>query len=131
LTDPNVPIRRNVALVLLAAGGSFGPTIAGFANRDSLSALIAVLQTRMPGSTNWPPKPSAQSGPDASSAVPALLALLGPANEGSRNSACLGLTGIGVNTREALPALRQALSDPSVDVKWFARKAIDTIEKQR
>lgn len=131
LTDPNVQIRRNVALVLLAAGGSFEPTISGLDIRDSLPALIAALADTDARVNELAAQAVGTIGPDASSAVPALIALLGSADEGSRNSACLGLAGIGPSAREALPALRNALTDPSVDVRWFARRAIDTIESQR
>jgi len=68
-------------------------------------------------------------GPEASLVVPALVALLESGDEESRNSACIGLTGIGPSAREALPALRKALSDSRPDVRHFAQRAIDAIER--
>ena len=41
-------------------------------------------------------------------AVPALLSMLASEDEGLRNSACLGLRGIGAAARDALPALGHA-----------------------
>jgi HEAT repeat protein len=54
--------------------------------------------------------------------------LLANPDEGSRNSACIALHGIGPAARDALPALRKALADPSVDVRRFARRAIERIQ---
>jgi HEAT repeat protein len=68
-------------------------------------------------------------GAEARTAVPGLIALLGSSDVGSRNSACLGLAGIGPAARDALQTLRRALSDPSPDVRQFAQRAIDAIEK--
>ena len=50
--------------------------------------------------------------------------------EGVRNSSCVGLAGIGPPAKEALPALRKALSDPSDDVRRFAQRAIEKIDVQ-
>jgi hypothetical protein len=63
--------------------------------------------------------------------VPALIRLLADPDEGARNSACIGLTGIGPPAKEALPALRKTVSDPSKDVRRFAQRAIGTIDAQR
>jgi hypothetical protein len=49
-------------------------------------------------------------------------------DEGSRNSACIGLRGIGPAAKMALPALRNSLSDPSKDVRRFAELAIKSIQ---
>lgn len=67
-------------------------------------------------------------GPDAAEAVPALIGLLHNSDEGTRNSVCLGLRGIGVAAKAALPALREALSDQSAHVRGFAMLAIEKIE---
>ncbi|PYR04375.1 MAG: PBS lyase, partial [Acidobacteria bacterium] len=67
-------------------------------------------------------------GPDAAPAVPALVTLLKNTEEGSRNSACIALYGIGAVAEGALPALRGALADPSPDVRRFAQRAIEKIE---
>jgi HEAT repeat protein len=69
------------------------------------------------------------NGPEASPAVPALIALLSSPDEGSRNGALIGLTRIGPAARDALPALRKSLNDPGTDVRRFAQRAIEAIEK--
>jgi HEAT repeat protein len=66
-------------------------------------------------------------GADAVIAVPDLIRLLEDPSEGLRNSACIGLAGIGPPARDALPALRRALSDRSNNVRRFAQRAIDKI----
>lgn len=130
LADPDVQIRRNVALFLnAAAGGWYEPTRPRLDIRGCLRALIAALSDSDARVNGLAAQAAGAIGPEASPAVPALIALLGSADEGSRNSACIGLTGIGPSAKEALPALRKALGDPSPDVKRFARRAIDTIEK--
>jgi HEAT repeat protein len=63
------------------------------------------------------------------SAVPALIRLLDSSNEGDRNAACIGLAGIGAAAESALPALKQALSDPSAQVRGFAKRAIERIDR--
>jgi hypothetical protein len=130
LSDPDVQVRRNVALFLGATGGGWYDKKPPLDLRPYLTALTAALtdaDSRVRGL-------SAQAvgviGPDASSAVPALITLLANPDEGSRNSACIGLAGIGPSARAALPALRQALSDPSADVRRFAARAISMIDQQ-
>jgi HEAT repeat protein len=130
LADPDVEIRRNVGLFLnVAAGGWYERTRPRLDIRGCLTALIAALADSDPRVMQLAAQAVGTIGPDASPAVPALIALLGSADEGSRNSACIALTGIGPSARAALPALRKALLDPSPDVKRFAQRAIDTIER--
>jgi len=130
LADPDVQIRRNVALFLnVAAGGWYERARARLDIRGCLTALIAALADSDSRVRELAAQAIGAIGPEASPAVPALIALLGSAEEGSRNSACIALTGIGPRARAALPALRNALSDPSPDVKRSAQRAIDTIER--
>ena len=68
-------------------------------------------------------------GADAKGAVPDLITLLSNPDEGSRNSACIALRGIGPGAKPALPALKKSLSDPSKDVRQFAALAIKSIER--
>ena len=56
--------------------------------------------------------------------------LLGSVDEGSRNGACIALYGIGPAAKDALPALEDALSDSSTDVRRFAQRAIEKIRTQ-
>ncbi len=130
LADPDLRIRRNVALFLnVAAGGWYEPTRPKLDIRGCLDALIAALADSDARVRELTAQAIGAIGPEASPAVPALIALLASDEEGSRNSACIGLTGIGPRAREALPALHRALSDSSADVKHFARRAIDTIDR--
>jgi HEAT repeat protein len=130
LADPDVQIRRNVALFLnVAAGGWYERPRPRLDIRGCLTALIAALADSDARVRELAAQAVGAIGSEASPAVPALIALLGSAEEGSRNSACIALTGIGPSARAALPALRKALSDPSRDVKRFAQRAIDTIER--
>jgi HEAT repeat protein len=129
LADPDVQIRRNVALFLNTAAGSwYTPLLPRLDIRQCLSALIGALQDRDARTRGLAAQAIGEIGSDASAAVPALIALLLDPEEGSRNSACIGLAGIGPGAREALPALRRALSDPSTYVRSFCQRAINTIE---
>jgi HEAT repeats len=126
LADPDVQIRRNVALYLnVAAGGWYEPSRPRLDIRPCLAALIAALGDTDVRVTQLAAQAVGSIGSAASPAVPALIALLASSDEGSRNSACIGLTGIGAGARKALPALRKALADPSDDVRRFAQRAID------
>ena len=69
------------------------------------------------------------TGASGVSAVPALIVLLGSLSDGDRNTACIGLAGIGPAANEALPALKKALFDPNADVRRFAKRAIERIER--
>ena len=60
-------------------------------------------------------------------AVPDLVRLLEDSGVGVRNSACLGLAGLGPAARDALPALRRALTDPSTSVRQLTQRAIERI----
>lgn len=128
LANPDVQIRRNVALFLNVAGGTwYEPTRPRLDISPSLAALIAVLSDPDNRVRHLAAQAVGAMGPAASAAVPALIVLLASRDEGSRNSACIGLTGIGPAAQEALPALRRALSDPSTAVRRFAERAINSI----
>ena len=132
LADPDVQVRRNVALFLIVAAKRwYEPSRPPLDARPCLQALITALADSDSRVRGLAAQAVGVVGPDAAAAVPALVALLGSADEGSRNSACIGLTGIGPTAREALPALREALSDSSEYVRRFAQRAIDAIEKSR
>ena len=130
LADPDVRIRRNVALFLNAAGGGWWSRSEPKLDIQScLPALIAALSDSDPRVRHLAAQAIGTVGPAAASAVPALTTLLSDADEGSRNSACIGLAGVGPAARGALPALRRALTDASSDVRRFAQRAIDRIEQ--
>jgi HEAT repeat protein len=130
LVDRDVRIRRGVALFLnVAAGPSNQPSKPRFELRPGLPALIAALadpDTRVRGLVA---QAVGMIGEEAAAAVPALAGLLEGVDEGSRISACIGLTGIGPRARAGLPALRHALADPSADVRQFAQQAINAIDR--
>ena len=131
LGDPNVLIRRNVAL-FLAAGRFAVPSLAQsrLNGRLMLPALIGALKDNDATVRGWAAQAIGGIGRDAAEAVPALIVLLANEDEGSRNSACIALRGIGPAAKDALPSLRQALSDPSANVRSFATRAIQAIEGQ-
>jgi HEAT repeat protein len=129
LRDPDVRIRKNVALALMAlAGDWFERSAPRMDIRACLPALIVALQDSDTNVRAWSAQAIGEVGSEAVQAVPALIALLMSSDEGSRNSACIALFGIGPAAKGALPALERALDDPSADVKRFARRAIEKIQ---
>jgi len=130
LSNADVQIRRNVALFLNAAGGDWYKIERPRLDiRGCLPALTEALSDADARVRALAAQALGTIGPEASAAVPALIVLLGSSDEGSRNSACIGLAGIGPLAREALPALRRALDDSSRDVRGFAQRAIDRINR--
>ena len=128
LSDPDVRIRRNVALVLtVLAGKWYKPSAPRLDIRPCLSALIAALEDSDSSVRARAAHAIGDIGADAVPAIPALLTLLKNADEGSRIGACIALRGVGPAAKQALPALRQALNDPRPDVRRFATLAIDSI----
>lgn len=128
LSDPDVRIRRNVALVLnILAGKWYKQSEPALNIRPCLSALIAALKDSDASVRARAAHAIGVIGKDAARAIPALLILLRNTDEGSRNGACIALRGIGPAAKRAIPALRHALDDPSKDVRQFARQAIDSI----
>jgi HEAT repeat protein len=128
LKDPDIQLRRNVALALnVLAGNWFDRSKDKMDIRAALPALITALQDADGSVRAWSAQAIGEIGPDGAQAVPALVTLLGSADEGSRNSACIALYGIGPATKDALPALENALSDPSADVRRLAQRAVEKI----
>jgi hypothetical protein len=133
LKDPDVRLRRNVALAFGVLGGGWWPFECGPTKMDispALPALVAALGDSDPSVRAWAAQAIGGPGANAADAVPALIELLQSGDEGSRNSACLALGQIGPSAKAALPALRAALSDPSQDVRRFAARAIQQIGEQ-
>lgn len=129
LSDPDVRIRRNVALALAVLSGTwYRPSQPRLNIRLCLTALIAALKDSDPIVRARAANAIGEIGIDAASAIPALLILLRNADEGSRIGACIALRGIGPAAEQATPALRQALDDPNKDVRRFAQQAIDSIQ---
>jgi HEAT repeat protein len=129
LSDADVRLRKNVALALGALAGTWWDASVPRMNiRPLLGELTAALQDEDASVRAWSAQAIGEIGPDAAPAVPALIVLLANSDEGSRNSACIALRGIGPAAREALPALHKALEDPSVNVRRFAKGAIERIE---
>jgi len=133
LADPDVQIRRNAALFLVAAGsGGYGSSQSRMDIQACLAALISAVQDGDARVRELAAQAIGEIGPNAAPAVPALVTLLSNADEGSRNSACIGLRGIGPPAMTALPALRAAvLSDASANVRRFAQRAIEMIDVPR
>jgi HEAT repeats len=132
LKDPDVHLRRNVALAFGVLNGGWWSFECGPARLDTraaLPALVAALGDSDPDVRAWVAQAVGGIGANAADAVPALTELLKNEDEGSRNSACIALGQIGPAAKAALPALRVALSDNSQDVRRFAARAIERIEQ--
>jgi HEAT repeat protein len=128
LADPDVQIRRNVALYLEWEGGNYARHAPEPLDvKPFVPALVAALRDDDERVAGLAAQALSHAGSAAAVAVPDLLRLLADPREGLRNSACIGLAGIGPAASDALPALQRALSDPSNDVRRFAQRAIDRI----
>ena len=132
LTDPDVQVRRNVALYLEWEGGNYGKHAPMPLNlRPFLPQLAQALRDEDERVKALAAQALAHVGSAAAIAVPDLIRLLGDPSDGLRNSACIGLAGIGPAARAALPALRRALTDPSITVRGFAYRAIERIDRRQ
>jgi HEAT repeat protein len=128
LADPDVRIRRNVALYLTWEGGNYSKHAPEPLDvRPFVPALVRALRDADERVAGLAGHALAHAGSAAAVAVPDLLRLLADPREGLRNSACIGLAGIGPAAADAVPALQRALSDPSQDVRRFAQRALDHI----
>jgi HEAT repeat protein len=130
LGDPDVQVRRNAALFLNVAGGDWYDRQR---TRLTITDCAVALVRALDDSDGRVRELSAQSvpilGAASTSAVPALIRMLSSASEGDRNTACIALGGIGPRAAAALPALKKALGDSSADVRSFAKRAIERIER--
>jgi hypothetical protein len=130
LGDPDVQVRRNVALFLNVAGGDwYDRGRPRLAIEGCVPALVGALADSDGRVKELAAQAVGATGAAGVSAVPALIGLLASANEGERSTACIGLAGIGPVAKEALAALKKALSDPSADVQRFAQRAIERIDR--
>jgi len=93
--------------------------------KTDISAALPVLIRALddPKARSLAARTMGAIGPNATEAVPKLVAMLGDGDDAVRASACWGLRGI-----DPLPALRQARSDPKLDKQQFAQRAIASIE---
>jgi hypothetical protein len=133
LKDPDVRLRRNVALAFSVLSGGWWQFECGPATLDirpALPALVAAFGDSDPDVRAWAAQAVGGIGANAADAVPALTELLKNDDEGSRNNACIALGQIGPAAKGALPALRVALFDNSQDVRRFAARAIQRIEQK-
>jgi HEAT repeat protein len=143
LSDSDVQIRRNTALVLRDLAGAYSAKLirtgvdsyavdqtAKINIRQALPALIKATADCDTAVRSWAAQAIAEIGPEAKGAIPALIKLLSDPEEGPRIGSCIALSGIGPAAKEAIPALNNTLNDPSKDVRQFARNAIDRIQKK-
>ena len=102
LTDPDVHVRRNVALYLNFEGGNYAKHAdAALDVAPFLPQLVAALRDEDERVIAMSAQAIAHSGSKAASAVPDLIRLVGDRSEGLRISACIGLAGIGPAARES------------------------------
>jgi len=129
LASPDVQVRRNVALFMDAAGGRWwNVSQPRLTLQPFLDPLTSALRDDDARVRQLAAQAVGEIGPNAVSAVPALITLLADADEGSRNSACIALSGIGPAAKDALPALRTALAGSAQSVRRFAQGAIERID---
>jgi HEAT repeat protein len=132
LTDPDVQVRRNVALYLSFEGGNYAKHAdAALDVTPFLPQLVVALRDDDVLVIARAAQALAHAGSKAAIAVADLLRLLEDRREGIRIGACIGLAGIGPAARDALPALRRAQQDPHKDVRHFAQRAIGKIERAK
>jgi hypothetical protein len=130
LGDPDVQIRRNVALFLGVAGGHwYDRERQRLAIEGCVPALVGALADSDGRVKELAAQAVGATGAAGVPAVSALIGLLASPSEGERNTACIGLAGIGPAANAALPALKKALSDPSAAVQRFAQRAIESIDQ--
>ena len=111
LADPDVQIRRKYASAFFpnVAGDTWSePSRPRLDIRPCLKALMMALSDTDVSFRPLAAQAVGAIGPEASSAVPALVALLASLDEGSRNSALIGLTKIGPAARDALRQMQRA-----------------------
>lgn len=133
LKDPDVRLRRNVALAFAVLGGGWWSFECGPTKMDispALPALVVAIRDSDSDVRALAAQAVGGIGANAADAVPALTEILENGDEGSRNSACIALGQIGPAAKAALPVLRAALSDTSQDVRRFAARSIQRIEEQ-
>ena len=130
LAIPDVQVRRNVALFLGVAGGDwYDRGRPRLAIEGCVPALVGALADSDGRVKELAAQAIGATGAAGVPAVPALIGLMDSPNEGERNTACIGLIGIGPSAKAALPALKKALSDPSAAVQRFAQRAIEVIDQ--
>ena len=130
LGDPDVQVRRNVALFLCVAGGSwYWPPRPPLDIEECVPGLVKAVTDPDGRVRELAAHAVGGTGSAGSSAVPCLIELLNSPSEGDRNSACRGLAGIGPAAKMALPALGEALLDDSPDVQGSAWWAIERIDR--
>jgi HEAT repeat protein len=134
LGSRDVSLRSNAALALGVLSGGWWTSSDRAPAKINISAALPALTIALQDPDLRTRGLAAQAvgniGAYVAPAVPALVKLLASDNEGLRNSACIGLRGVGPPAKDAMPALRSALHDPSRDVRRFAELAIASIEER-
>ena len=126
--DPDVRLRRNVALALVSLGMGHDSTLPQTDLEPALASMIAALADSDADVRAWSAQALASLKERAAPAVPALIVMLEREGEGDQLNACGALRGIGAPARDALPALRQELSSPYQNVRWCAGGAIESLQ---
>jgi HEAT repeat protein len=117
LTDPDAHVRR----VAVASLGAIAPAPQ---RADAVEALVPLLKT---GDRVAAVEALARFGPRASPAVPALIQVLGDADEDARWNAADALGQIGPEARAAVPRLIAVLKDESAEVREHSAESLGQI----
>jgi HEAT repeat protein len=128
LRDPDVRLRRNVALAFGVLSGGWWHFECGPAKVDiqpALSGLVTAFRDPDDDVRAWAAQAVGNMGANAAGAVGPLIDLLASSDAGSRLSACVALGHIG--QAAGLPALRAALSDQALN--RCAARSIQRIEQ--
>jgi HEAT repeat protein len=96
-----------------------------------LSSWVKDLQAQAPQTRNAAAYAISGMGPDAASAVPALIEALDDLEPVVRFPVEVALREIGPAAKAALPKLKELLDDRNEDVAAMARKAIEAISGEK
>ena len=127
LRDPDADMRRDALIALDVLGGGWWQFPGGGSKLDLRPALPALASALRDSDSDVRAWAAEDIGDIGAAAVPRLRVLLHSQDAAARAGACGALGALGSAAGEALPELRQALSDPSPGVRQAAHHAIRSI----
>lgn len=127
LRDPDADMRRDVLIALDVLGGGWWQFPGGGSKLDIRPALPALVSALRDSDSDVRAWAAEDIGDIGAAAVPRLRVILRSRDAAARAGACRALGALGSAAGEALPELRQALSDSSPEVRQAARRALASI----